>query len=43
VSGWHGAGCCWGTWMTSDEMKVSKGQEFPVVVAPGVGHMPARA
>ena len=22
-------------------MKVSKGQEFPVVALPGVGHMPA--
>ena len=41
VSGWRGAGCCWGTWMTSDDMKVSKGLEFPVVALPGVGHMPA--
>ena len=42
VSGWRGAGCCWGTWMMSDDMKVSKGLEFPVVVLPGVGHMPAK-
>ena len=25
----------------SDDMKVSKGLEFPVVARPGVGHMPA--
>ena len=25
----------------SDDMKVSKGLEFPVVALPGVGHMPA--
>ena len=42
VSGWHGAGCYWGTWMMSDDMKVSKGLEFPVVAMPGVGHMPAK-
>jgi predicted nuclease of restriction endonuclease-like (RecB) superfamily len=41
VSGWHGAGCCWGDWMISDDMKISKGVEFPVVELPGVGHMPA--
>ncbi len=41
ANGWRGAGCCWGTWMTSDDMKVSKGLEFPVVALPGVGHMPA--
>ena len=40
VSGWRGAGCGWGTWMMSDDMKVSKGLEFPVVALPGVGHMP---
>jgi hypothetical protein len=34
-------GCCWGTWMTNDDMKVSKGLEFPVVVPAGVGQMPA--
>ena len=28
--------------MTSDDMKVSKGLEFPVVALPGVGHLPAR-
>ena len=39
VSGWRGVGCCWGTWMTSDDMKVSKCQEYPVVTLPGVGHM----
>ena len=27
--------------MTSDDMKVSKCQEYPVVTLPGVGHMPA--
>ncbi len=27
--------------MTSDDMKVSKVLEFPVVALPGVGHMPA--
>jgi superfamily I DNA/RNA helicase len=27
--------------MTSDDMKVSKGLEFPVVALPGVGHMPS--
>ena len=27
--------------MTSDDMKVSKSLEFPVVALPGVGHMPA--
>ena len=42
ASGWHGAGCCWGTWMMSDDMKVSKGLEFPVVALPGAGHMPAK-
>lgn len=42
ASDWRGAGCCWGTWMTSDDMKVSKGLAFPVVALPGVGHMPAR-
>ena len=26
----------------SDDMKVSKGLEFPVVPLPGVGHMPAK-
>jgi hypothetical protein len=33
---------CWGTWMTSDDMKASKSLEFPVVALPGVGHMPAK-
>jgi superfamily I DNA/RNA helicase len=42
ASGWRGAGCCWGTWMTSDDMRVSKGLEFPVVERSGVGHMPAK-
>jgi superfamily I DNA/RNA helicase len=28
--------------MMSDDMKVSKGLEFPVVAQPGVGHMPAK-
>lgn len=28
--------------MMRDEMRVSKGQVFPVVTAPGVGHMPAQ-
>ena len=28
--------------MTSDDMKVSKGLEFPVVALPGVVHMPAK-
>ena len=28
--------------MTSDDMKVSKGLEFPVVALPGVGRMPAK-
>jgi hypothetical protein len=42
VSGWRGAGCCWGTWMMSDGMKVSKGLEFPAVALPGAGHMPAK-
>ena len=41
VSGWHGVGCCWGAWMMSDDMNVSKDLEFPVVAQPGVGHMPA--
>ena len=27
--------------MKSDDMKVNKGLEFPVVALPGVGHMPA--
>ena len=27
--------------MMSDDMKISKGLEFPVVALPGVGHMPA--
>ena len=26
----------------SDDMKVSKGLEFPVVALPGLGHMPAK-
>ena len=26
----------------SDDMRVSKGLEFPVVALPGVGHMPAK-
>lgn len=26
----------------SDDMKVSKGLEFPLVALPGVGHMPAK-
>ena len=42
VSGWRGAGCCWGTWMMSDDLKVSKDLAFPVVALPGVGHMPAK-
>ena len=42
VSGWRGAGHCWGTWMMSDDMKVSKGLEFPVVALPGVGYRPAK-
>jgi superfamily I DNA/RNA helicase len=29
-------------WMTSDDMKISKGPEFPVVALPSVGHMPAK-
>lgn len=28
--------------MMSDDMKVSKGLEFPVVALPGMGHMPAK-
>ena len=28
--------------MMSDDTKVSKGLEFPVVALPGVGHMPAK-
>ena len=28
--------------MISDDMKVSKRLEFPVVALPGVGHMPAK-
>jgi superfamily I DNA/RNA helicase len=28
--------------MMSEGMKVSKGLEFPLVVLPGVGHMPAK-
>ena len=28
--------------MMSDDMKVSKGLEFPAVALPGVGHMPAK-
>ena len=28
--------------MMRDDMKVSKGLEFPVVALPGVGHMPAK-
>ena len=28
--------------MMSDDMKVSKGLEFPVVALPGVGHTPAK-
>jgi superfamily I DNA/RNA helicase len=28
--------------MMSDDMKVSKGQESPVVALPGVGHKPAK-
>lgn len=28
--------------MTSDDMRASKGLEFPVVALPGVGHMPAK-
>jgi superfamily I DNA/RNA helicase len=27
--------------MMSDDMKVSKGLDFPVMALPGVGHMPA--
>jgi hypothetical protein len=42
VSGWRGAGRCWGTWMMSDDMKVSKGLGFPVVALPGVGYMAAK-
>ncbi len=42
MSGWRGAGCCWGTWMMRDDMKVSKGLEFPVVALAGVGYMPAK-
>jgi hypothetical protein len=42
ASGWHGVGYCWGTWMTSDHMKVSKGLAFPVVALPGAGRMPAK-
>ena len=42
ASGWRGVGYCWGTWMMSDDMNVSKGQEFPVVALPGVGYMPAK-
>ena len=29
--------------MTSDDMKVSKGLEFPVVALLGVGHMPVKS
>jgi superfamily I DNA/RNA helicase len=28
--------------MTSDDLKVSKGLEFPVVALPGLGYMPAK-
>lgn len=28
--------------MMSDDMKLSKGLEFPVVALPGVGHTPAK-
>ncbi len=42
ASGWRGAGCCWGTWMMSDDMRFSKGLEFPVVALAGVGYIPAK-
>ena len=42
ANGWRGAGYCWGTWMTSDDMEVSNGLEFLVVARPGVGHLPAK-
>lgn len=42
ANAWHGVGCCWGTWMMREDMKVNKGLEFPVVALPGVGHMPAK-
>jgi UvrD-like helicase C-terminal domain len=35
-------GCCWGAWMMSDDMKVSKGLGFPVVALTGLEHMPAK-
>ena len=31
-----------GAWMMSDDMKISKGLEFPVVALSGVGQMPAK-
>jgi hypothetical protein len=30
-------------WMMSDDIKVGKGLEFPVVALPGVGYMPRKA
>jgi superfamily I DNA/RNA helicase len=38
----RGAGCCWGTWVMSDDVNVSKGLEFAVVALAGVGCMPAK-
>ena len=40
VSGWRGAGWCWGTWMMDDDLKVSKGLRLPVVALLKAGHMP---
>jgi hypothetical protein len=39
--GWLGVGCCWGSWVMSDYLKVSKGPVFAVVALTGVGRMPA--
>ncbi len=40
VSAWRGAACCWGTWMMSDDNEGQQRPGFPVVVLPGVAHMP---
>jgi hypothetical protein len=42
VSGWRGAGCCWETWMMSDDVTGGEGLWVPVVALPGVVHTPAK-
>ena len=43
VSGWRGAGCCWGTWVMSDDIRSAMAWSFPSLRCLRWGTCPPRA